>query len=306
MKNNILKKAIALLSSVVISAGLLTGCGTSNSATKNNKASGAEENAAKVLRIAAAPGPYGDMFDDAIKPYLEEKLGYTVKISEYSDGNAAHQALLDGELDSIIIGHLTYEKSMEKNLGKVITPIYVVPTAGAGIYSKKYKSLSEIEDGATISVANDTTNFPRALRILQAAGLIKLDPDIDPFTVIEKDILENPHNLKLTQIECAQAARSLESVDLAIVHGNYAFATGLDLSSALYTEVLSEEYKNCLVVDNSRIKEQFVKDIQEAASSDEFWAVLNEKGTQYEIFQRPEKSIPDKFYTDQGLEVPKS
>ncbi|HEY5586938.1 MAG TPA: MetQ/NlpA family ABC transporter substrate-binding protein [Ruminiclostridium sp.] len=305
MKNFNFKKIMIFLLSATLVAGIFAGCGKSDTAIESSKNIGTETNVAKHLKIAAAPGPYGDMFDEAIKPYLEEKLGYTVDISEYSDGNAAHQALLDGDLDSIIIGHLIYEKSMEKNLGKVITPIYVVPTAGAGIYSQKYKLLSEIKDGSTISVANDTTNFPRALRILQAAGLIKLDPNVDPFIAIEADILENPHKLKLKQIESAQAARSMESVDLAIIHGNYAFATGLDLKSALYTEVLGEEYKNCLVVDNNRVKEQFVKDIQEAASSDEFWKILNTKGTQYEIFQKPKKSIPDKFYTDQGLEVPK-
>jgi D-methionine transport system substrate-binding protein len=296
MKKNHSIRFAAFILLVVFAITGLAGCAKSASPSTASS---------KHLRVAAAPGPYGDMFDEAIKPYLEKNLGYTVDIKEYSDSNAAHQALLDGELDTIIMGHLAYEKSMEKNIGKSITPIYVVPTAGAGIYSNKYKSLSEIKDGATVSVANDTTNFPRALRILQAAGLIKLAKDCDPFTATEADIAENPHHLKLVQIDPAEAARSMESVDLAIVHGNYAFATGLDLKSALYTEVLDENYKNCLVVDTKRVKEQFVADIQKAASSDEFWNVLNKKGTQYEIFQHPKKSIPDKFYTDQGLEVPK-
>jgi len=260
----------------------------------------------KELTIAAAPGPYGDMFDEAIKPYLEQKLGYKIKIIEYSDSTAGHKALVAGDLDAEIFGHLAYEESMQKAMNVVFTPIYVVPTAGAGIYSKKHKSFSEIKSGATFTIANDITNLPRALRIIQAAGLIKLDPKADPYTAQIEDIASNPYNIKFNQVDPAQATRTLDSVDFAVVHGNIAFATGLDLKTALYTEKLDEKYKNAIVVLGSRAKEQFVKDIQTAASSKEFWDVLNNKKSQYVIFQKPARSIPDKFYTDQGLEIPKT
>ena len=258
----------------------------------------------KSLTIAAAPGPYGDMFDEAIKPYLETKLGYKVKIVEYSDSTAGHKALISGDLDAAIFGHLAYEESMQAGLKTVFTPIYVVPTAGAGIYSRKYKSLAEIKKGSSVTIANDITNLPRALRILQAAGLIKLDPKANPWTAQLEDIAENPLGLKFTPVEPAQATRTLDTVDLAVVHGNIAFATGLDLKSALFVETLDERYKNTIFVLGSRVKERFIKDIQEAANSKEFWEILNDKKTQYVIFQKPVKSIPDKFYTDQGLAVP--
>lgn len=303
MERHRFRKTVALILGIVSIIASLSGCAGGTASVSTSSAAVGSAGETKLLRVAAAPGPYGDMFDEAIKPYLE-KLGYTVKITEFSDGNAAHEALLNKELDCMIIGHLAYEKSMEKNLGKVITPIYVVPTAGAGIYSHVYKSLSEIKDGATVAVANDTTNFPRALRILQAAGLIKLDPKADPFTATEADIAKNPHHLKLVQVDCAQTARSLDSVDLAVIHGNYAFASGIDFKTALYTEVLDENYKNCIVVDGSRVGEQFVKDIQKAAASHAFKKALS--ADKYKMFQAPIKSIPDKFYTDQGLEVPNS
>ncbi|MDR2178763.1 MAG: hypothetical protein LBP21_00515 [Synergistaceae bacterium] len=256
------------------------------------------------IKLAASPGPYGDMFDEAIAPYLEKKYGYRVEIIEFADGTAAHQALVAGEIDIAIIGHLFYENFIEKNLKEVFTPIFVVPTAGAGIYSKVYKSLSEVKDGDQFAIPSEVSNHPRVFDVLEKAKLIKLDKNVDPDLVTASDITENPHNLKFVEVDRYLTPKALESVPLSFIYGNVAFSSGVDLSTALYTEEMKEEYKNCLVVYGPKAGEQYVKDIQEAAQSEEFKSVLS--APKYATFQKPIKSIPDKFYTDQGLEVPKS
>ncbi|MDR1977168.1 MAG: hypothetical protein LBQ42_00365 [Synergistaceae bacterium] len=255
------------------------------------------------LKLAASPGPYGDMFDEAIAPYLEKKYGYSVEVIEFSDGTAAHQALIAGEIDIAIIGHLFYENFLEKNLQEVFTPIYVVPTAGGGIYSHVYKSLDEVKDGDQFAIPSEASNQPRVLDVAERAKLIELDKNADPDLVTVADIVKNPHNLKFVEVDRYLTPKALDSVQLSFIYGNIAFASGVDLSTAIYAEQLKEEYKNCLVVYGPKAKEQYVKDIQEAALSDEFKAIL---GTpKYAAFQWPLKSIPDKFYTDQGLEIPK-
>jgi D-methionine transport system substrate-binding protein len=255
------------------------------------------------LKLAASPGPYGDMFDEAIAPYLEKKYGYSVEVIEFSDGTAAHQALIAGEIDIAIIGHLFYENFLEKNLQEVFTPIYVVPTAGGGIYSHVYKSLDEVKDGDQFAIPSEASNQPRVLDVAERAKLIELDKNADPDLVTVADIAKNPHNLKFVEVDRYLTPKALDSVQLSFIYGNVAFASGVDLSTAIYAEQLKEEYKNCLVVYGPKAKEQYVKDIQEAALSDEFKAIL---GTpKYASFQWPLKSIPDKFYTDQGLEIPK-
>jgi D-methionine transport system substrate-binding protein len=95
------------------------------------------------------------------------------------------------------------------------------------IYSKKFKSLSDIKDGATVTIANDPTNFARALRYLQTLGLIKINPDIDASKASEKDIAENPKHLNIEPVEAAQLPRTPDSVDFSLVNGNYAIASGI-------------------------------------------------------------------------------
>ena len=43
-----------------------------------------------------------------------------------------------------------------------------------GLYSEKYKKSNEIPDGSEIAIPNDPTNQARALKLLDAAGLLKL------------------------------------------------------------------------------------------------------------------------------------
>lgn len=43
-----------------------------------------------------------------------------------------------------------------------------------GLYSEKYKKANEIPDGSEIAIPNDPTNQARALKLLDAAGLLKL------------------------------------------------------------------------------------------------------------------------------------
>jgi D-methionine transport system substrate-binding protein len=254
------------------------------------------------LKLAASPGPYGDMFDEAIAPYLEKKYGYKVEIIEFTDGTAAHQALISGEIDFAIIGHFFYENFLEKNLGEVFTPIFAVPTAGAGIYSKVYKSLSEAKEGDQIAIPSEASNQPRVLDMAEKAGLIKLNKDADPDLLTVSDITDNPLKLKFVEVDRYLLPQALDSVQFSIIYGNIAFASGIDISTALYPEDMREDYKNCFVVYGPRAGEQFVKDIQESGLSEDFKAIVN--SPKYAIFNRPLKAIPDKYYTDQGLKIP--
>ena len=57
-----------------------------------------------------------------------------------------------------------------------------------------------------IAVPNDTTNEARALLLLQDNGIIKLK-DGAGLTATVNDIAENPHNIKIVELEAAQVAR---------------------------------------------------------------------------------------------------
>ncbi|HBE79972.1 MAG TPA: metal ABC transporter substrate-binding protein [Firmicutes bacterium] len=251
---------------------------------------------AKQLVVGVAPGPYADLFKYAIAPSLE-KEGYKISFYEFSDYVQPNLALANKAIDVNVFQHSVYLKKFSDDKGLKLSPIINVPTAGAGIYSRKIKSLDELKSGDKVTFANDPTNLARALRLLQKHGILKLNPNLDPATVSEKDIVENPKNLIFTPIEAAQTPRSLDSVAISVINGNYAIAAGISISSALIKEELTEELKNVIAVRTEDLHKQFVKDIQDAVRSAYFHQVVEDPKYGFENFQKPDwyvKKWPNK------------
>ncbi|MED3661149.1 MetQ/NlpA family ABC transporter substrate-binding protein [Ureibacillus terrenus] len=266
---------------VFLVAVLLVAC-NSNSSEKSKADSTSSES--KEIKIGATAGPYSDMVKKAIKPGLEKK-GYKVEIVEFSDYIQPNKALNAGSIQANLFQHTIYLENFEKENNMDLTALITVPTAPMGIYSNKYKSLDEVEDGATITIPNDPTNAARAFNTLQDEGLIKIDPNADPLKVSEKDIIENPKNLKFQPLEAGQLPRSLDSADLAAVPGNYALAANMNLLDALALENMLDQYRNVVAVKADDEDSQLAKDLIEVVQSEEFEKVID---AEFEGFGKPE------------------
>lgn len=106
--------------------------------------------------------------------------------------------------------------------------------------------------GITIAVPNDTTNEARALLLLQDLGYIKLKDGVG-ITATKLDIAENPHNIKIEEVEAAQLPNVLKDVDYAIINSNYAISASLNpAKDALALEGSSSPYSNILAVKEGR------------------------------------------------------
>lgn len=268
---------------LVLMIGVLGACGNQDSASSK----GADKEAAepsKEIKLGATAGPYSDMLSKAIIPGLETK-GYKVEVIEFSDYIQPNKALDNGDIQANLFQHKIYMETFAKENNMDLTALITVPTAPMGIYSNKYKSIDEIEDGSTITVPNDPTNAARAFNTLQDEGLIKIKEGADPLTVSEKDIVENKKNLVFQPIEAGQLPRSVESVDLAAVPGNFALAAKMDLLSALALENMLDQYRNNVVVKTENKDSQLSKDIKAVVESPEFEKVIDE---QFKGFGKPE------------------
>lgn len=271
------KRIIGFITIISILLMALTGCSSSSAATTEP---------AKVLKVGVCAGPYGDMFTEAIQPSLEEK-GYTVKIVEFSDYVQPNKALAAGEIDLNLFQHSTYLTNFAKENSLNLTFIKEVPTAAMGIFSAKYKTINDIENGATVAIPNDTTNLSRAIRVLAQTNIITIDPAVDPKTATQNTLSSNPKNLQFVEIEAPQLPRSLDSVGIAVINGNYALSSGLNLSDALYNEKLSEGYINGVAVRTEDKDSDFAKDVIAVIESDAFKQVIEDPSKQYVSFQRP-------------------
>lgn len=239
----------------------------------------------KNIVVGISPGPYGDLFKQAIAPSLEKK-GYSVSIKEFSDYVQPNLALSNKSIDVNLFQHSVYLSKFSADKGLKLSALISVPTAGVGIYSKKYTSLSEIKEGSTLTLPNDPTNLARALSFLQASGLIKIKPELNPTKASEKDIVENPKKLKIHPLEAAQIPRTLDSVDIAVATGNYAIASGI-YPTAIDREIIPESYINVIAVRTDDLEAQFVKDIKEVVESEAFLAVVNDPAKIFKDFQKP-------------------
>lgn len=145
-----------------------------------------------------------------------------------------------------------------------------------GLYSSKYESIDQIEDGAEIAIPNDGTNGGRALLLLQEAGIITLDKDAGVLAT-ENDIVNNPKNLTFAPLEAAQLPRIVDDVDGAIINGNYALEAGLvPTEDAILLEGKESPYANIVAVRAGEENEEKFKKLMEALQSDEVRQFIEE------------------------------
>ena len=105
-------------------------------------------------------------------------------------------------------------------------------------------------DGIKIAVPNDPTNEGRALLLLQANGIIKLDPNAG-VTATAKDVVENPLGIEFYEVEAAMVPNVLADVDYAIINNNFALDFGLNpVADSLIIESADSPYANVLCVNS--------------------------------------------------------
>jgi D-methionine transport system substrate-binding protein len=259
-------KKLALLLISILVVGALAACGGSDDASSDSK----------TITFGATAGPYSDMVTKALKPGLEKK-GYKVELVEFSNYVEPNKALGNGDIDANLFQHKIFMDAFAKENDLELSEIIIVPTAPMGVYSNEFSSVEDIKEGSTIAIANDPTNLARTLLMLQDAGLITIDDSIDPLRASEKDIKENPKNLKFQPIEAAQLPRAVDGVDLAAVPGNYALAAKMDLLDALFLEEMPDDYRNRVVVNTEDLDKQFAKDIKEVVESTDFEKTIDEE-----------------------------
>lgn len=244
----------------------LAGCG------KDGNVEGEEKT---TIKVGTSPGPYSLLFLDAVKPILEEK-GYTINQVEFNDLLQADVALADGGIDLNVDQHSAYLENFNENKKADLTSITPIPTVPAGLFPGKKTSLDEIKEGDTIGIPNDPSNAARAYAILQKAEIIKLKDGVEPIKATAADIEENPHSVKIVEMDSAQIPRSLSDLDYGVVPGSIVFASNMDPSTKLISEDVQDHLVLVATTTEKHKDSQWAKDVAAAYQSDEFKEYLKE------------------------------
>ena len=219
----------------------------------------------KTITIGVTPFPHKDIM--LVVKDLLAKEGYDLVIKEFTDYVQPNMALAEGSLDANFFQHIPYLENMNKEKDLKLTWVAKVHIEPLGLYSHKIKSLDELKDGDTISVPSDPTNCARALRLLEANGLIKIK---EGELVTAKDITDNPKNLKIMEIEAAQLPRTLDDVTASVINTNFAGEAGLIPSKdAIIMEGKDSPYANVIAVREAEKDSPAIKALAKAANSPE-------------------------------------
>jgi D-methionine transport system substrate-binding protein len=248
----------------------LAGC-SSASAAATAAASAASD---KVIKVGATSVPHAQILNEVVKDVLAAD-GWTLEVTEFTDYVTPNTALEEGSLDANYFQTLTYMNDQNSSNGLHLAAAVGVHIEPMGIYSAKLTAITDLKDGDSIGVPNDSDNLDRALRLLVQKGLLK-DPGTTDYvteTTFNGNADLNPHGYVITPVEAAQVARSLSDFAVAVVNGNYALEAKLPSTHpALEIEEFDDQAKlnrtNFIVVKQGQESTEKTKALVKAITSD--------------------------------------
>jgi D-methionine transport system substrate-binding protein len=225
----------------------------------------------KELVVGASNTPHAEILEK-VKPLLEEQ-GINLEIETYQDYILPNKDLESGDLDANYFQHIPYLESQIADNGYDFVNAGEIHIEPIGVYSKKYKSLEELPEGATILISNSVADHGRVLSMLEAEGLIKLAEGVDKTTAEVKDIVENPKNLEFdAEYEAALLVQLYENEegDAVLINSNYAIDAGLNpLEDSIAIEKSDSPYVNIIAVKAGNEGNKEIKALVEVLKSKE-------------------------------------
>jgi D-methionine transport system substrate-binding protein len=228
----------------------------------------------QTITIGASPVPHAELLR-FVAPTLA-KEGYTLKITEFSDYITPNLALSQKQLDANFFQHKPYLDQYNKDHGTNLVPLVAVHLEPMGVFADSQseakfiqsKKAAAITKGAKIGVPNDPTNEGRALNILEANGVLKIKAGVAYPT--KKDIVTNPYNVQIVELDPAMLPRALTShqLNIAVINSNFALQAGMNpVKNAVITESKNSPFANIIVVRPDEINTPAMKALAKAMTS---------------------------------------
>ena len=264
-----------LLTGFALGASILTlaACGSEGGSSSEGDSS--------TLTVGASNVPHAVILEQ-VKPLLEEQ-GIELVVETYQDYVLPNQDLDNGDLDANYFQHIPYLESQIADNGYDFVNAGGIHIEPIGLYSKKFGSIDELPDGAVILMSNSVADHGRVLSMLEAAGLITLDPEVEKTTATIEDVIENPKNIEFDpNYEAALLVQMYEQEegDAVLINSNYALDAGINpLEDSIAIEDSNSPYVNVIAVNAGDEENENIVALVEALKSDEIQEfILDEWG----------------------------
>ena len=305
MKNQVTKRVLSLMTASILSVGLLAGCGSSNGSNAEPAANPVEpaqtaENAAETeqadaettqaaepagaenkgtITVAASATPHAEILEKAA-PILAEQ-GWTLDVTIFDDYILPNNVVESEEFDANYFQHIPYLNSFNEEQGTHLVNAGGIHYEPFGIYPGTKSDLSELADGDTIAVPNDTTNEARALLLLEDNGVLTLKEGAGLEATVN-DIESKNVDVEILELEAAQVARVKDEVAFVVLNGNYALQAGFSVAndSVAYETSDSEAaktYVNVIAVKEGHEGDDGIQALVEVLKSDEITQYINDE-----------------------------
>ncbi|QEI05472.1 MetQ/NlpA family ABC transporter substrate-binding protein [Pigmentiphaga aceris] len=247
--------ALKALSALIVAAGLHAPVFAQNAADKT------------VIKVGQTSGPHAKIME--VVKGIAARDGLTIEVIEFGDYIQPNAALDAGDLDANNYQTKPFMDAQIKARGYKIVSVGNTVLFPMGYYSKKYKNIQDLPEGARVGIQNDPANSGRSLQLLEKSGLIKLKAGVGT-TATPADIIENPKKLRFHQLDSAQLPRSLDDLDMAAINTSFAIKAGLvPARDAIVIEGIDSPHTNLLVVREADKDKPWVKKLLKAYQSEE-------------------------------------
>ena len=271
------KRVLSVL--LLLATFFAVACGGNKEAKVEDTAS-VSGNELKLITVAASPTPHAKILKEIVEDM--KALGYDLKVTEFSDYVQPNTAVEEGSMMANYFQHQPYLDDFNKERGTHIVTVRdgKIHYEPFGIYAGKKNDINAIEKGDKIAVPNDVTNEARALLLLESAGIIKLKEGVG-LNATKLDIVENPSEIEIVELESAQIPRAIGDVSYACMNGNYAIEANYKVSDALFVEkedsAAAQTYANIICVKSGNENEAWALDLFNCLKSQKVKDFINKK-----------------------------
>ena len=271
MKN--IKRFSILALVLVLAVGALSACGGGSSSSDSG-----DDSADKTIKVAASPTPHAEILGAVADALAAD--GWTLEVVEFEDYVQPNVATTEGDVDANYFQHVPYLTDYNEENGTDLVAVGNVHYEAMGVYKGSKDSFDALADGDKIAVPNDTTNEARALQLLAANGVITLKDGVG-LEATKTDIVDNPKNVEIVELEAASIPGALADVALGVINANYALGASLTTDDAVAYEAedseAAETYVNVIVVNKGNEESEKTKALVAAIQTDAVKDFIAEK-----------------------------
>ncbi|HET7539349.1 MAG TPA: MetQ/NlpA family ABC transporter substrate-binding protein, partial [Polyangiaceae bacterium] len=208
------------------------------------------------------------------------RQGYVLDWVVVNDIIQPNKLVDEGSADSNSFQHEPYLDQFVRDHGlKNVTRAFYTYFTPSGLYSRRYRSLSQLPDGATIGIPVDPANNGRALFMLRDHGLLSLREGVPVTHASVRDITANPRGLRFVEVDQLMLLRTLDSVDVGFLFSGNAVLGGLDprRDALALEDVAVSPYKGVVAVHRSVLGSPKVEALRHAYESDAIRAYFRKR-----------------------------